>query len=130
MLPIKQLSLYNSDKEMISIYDDYLFHWDIMNAESQQRPQPISITTVGGIRNFDVLPHNNTTLSICGKFGISLFDTRDSKFSVPMSSSLSRNYRQLSGNIVKWNPDNDNVLAVGHGDGVVRLWDVRKQDYF
>ncbi|CAL1185595.1 unnamed protein product [Candida parapsilosis] len=111
MLPIKQLSLYNSDKEMISIYDDYLFHWDIMNAESQQRPQPISITIVGGIRNFDVLPHNNTTLSICGKFGISLFDTRDSKF-------------------IKWNPDNDNVLAVGHGDGVVRLWDVRKQDYF
>ncbi|KAI5957899.1 DSE1 [Candida margitis] len=130
MLPIKKLDLFNSDKEMISIYDDYLFHWDIMNSESQQRPQPISITTVAGIKNFDVLPHNNTTLSICGKFGISLFDTRDSKFSIPMSSSLTRNYRQLSGNIVKWNPDNDNILAVGHGDGVVRLWDIRKQDYF
>lgn len=130
MLPIRHLNLFNSDREMISIYDDYLFHWDIMNAESQQRPQPKSITTVGGIRNFDVLPHNNTTLSICGKFGISLFDTRDSKFSIPLSSSMSRNYRQLSGNIVKWNPDNDNILAVGHGDGVVRLWDIRKQDFF
>ncbi|KAI5953726.1 DSE1 [Candida theae] len=130
MLPIKQLNLFNSDREMVSIYDDYLFHWDIMNTESQQRPQPISITTVKGIKNFDVLPHNNTTLSICGKFGISLFDTRDSRFSIPLSSSMSRNYRQLSGNIVKWNPDNDNILAVGHGDGVVRLWDIRKQDYF
>ncbi|CCG26003.1 Dse1 cell wall protein [Candida orthopsilosis Co 90-125] len=130
MLPIKQLNLFNSDREMISIYDDFLFHWDIMNVESQQRPQPISITTVKGIRNFDVLPHNNTTLGICGKFGISLFDTRDSKFSIPMSSSITRNYRQLSGNIVKWNPENDNILAVGHGDGVIRLWDIRKQDYF
>lgn len=130
MLPIKQLNLFNSDREMISIYDDFLFHWDIMNVESQQRPQPISITTVKGVRNFDVLPHNNTTLSICGKFGISLFDTRDSKFSIPMSSSITKNYRQLSGNIVKWNPENDNILAVGHGDGVIRLWDIRKQDYF
>ncbi|KAI5952406.1 DSE1 [Candida jiufengensis] len=128
--PIKKLNLFNNDKEMISIYDNFLFHWDIKNSESQLRPQPISISTIQGILNFDTLNHNNTTISVCGKFGISLYDTRFSKLNIPMSSSTTTNFRQLSANLVKWNPDNDNILAVGHGDGVVRLWDIRKQDYF
>ncbi|KAI5965232.1 DSE1 [Candida pseudojiufengensis] len=128
--PITKLNLFNNDLEMISIYDNYLFHWDIKNSESQKRPQPISISNIQGISNFDNLKNNNTTISICGKFGISLFDTRFSKLNIPMSSSNNNNFRQLSANIVKWNPDNDNILAVAHGDGIVRLWDIRKQDYF
>ena len=145
--PITNLDLFNSNKEMVSIYNDYLFHWDMQNAESQQRPTPLSYTKISGICDFDTLPNNNTTLSICGKFGLSLFDTRTAKFSIPMSPvSLSgtgtatatatatakniKNYRQLSANIIKWNPSNTNILAAGHGDGVVRLWDIRKQDYF
>ncbi|KAI3404516.2 DSE1 [Candida oxycetoniae] len=128
--PISKLDVFNNHLEMISIYNDYLFHWDVKNSESQQRPTPLSITTIHGIKNFDLLDYNNTTLSICGKFGVSLFDIRLAKFNIPMALSTTSNFRQLSANVVKWNPSNDNILAAGHGDGVVRLWDIRKQDYF
>ncbi|CAK9439644.1 uncharacterized protein LODBEIA_P37440 [Lodderomyces beijingensis] len=135
--PISKLDVFNGNREMISIYDDYLFHWDVKNADSQRRPHPLSITTIAGVRNFDPWRNNSnnnsitTTIGICGKFGISLFDTRNARFNTPSNNlSFKTNYRQLSANTIRWDPFNDNVLAAGHGDGVVRLWDVRKQDYF
>lgn len=142
--PIKHLNFLNNHENLLSIYNDYLFYWDIKGCHQQTRPSPISISTVSGIKNFDVLENNHTstntsnanTVAICGLFGVSLFDLRDCQFNIPnynttqIHDKTKSSYRKLSANIVKWNPMNTNILAAGHGDGVIRLWDIRKQDSY
>lgn len=140
--PIRHLNFLNNHENLLSIYNDYLFYWDIKGCHQQTRPSPISISTVSGIKNFDVLENNNNnnnnntsnTVAICGLFGVSLFDLRDCHFNIPnyaqTQTEKQQSYRKLSANIVKWNPINTNILAAGHGDGVVRLWDIRKQDSY
>ncbi|KAG8204100.1 DSE1, partial [Candida africana] len=142
--PIKHLNFLNNHENLLSIYNDYLFYWDIKGCHQQTRPSPISISTVSGIKNFDVLENNHTstntsnanTVAICGLFGVSLFDLRDCQFNIPNSNTTQihdktqSSYRKLSANIVKWNSMNTNILAAGHGDGVIRLWDIRKQDSY
>ncbi|KGU28901.1 protein DSE1 [Candida albicans P34048] len=142
--PIKHLNFLNNHENLLSIYNDYLFYWDIKGCHQQTRPSPISISTVSGIKNFDVLENNHTstntssanTVAICGLFGVSLFDLRDCQFNIPnyntaqIHDKTQSSYRKLSANIVKWNPMNTNILAAGHGDGVIRLWDIRKQDSY
>ena len=142
--PIKHLNFLNNHENLLSIYNDYLFYWDIKGCHQQTRPSPISISTVSGIKNFDVLENNHTstntsnanTVAICGLFGVSLFDLRDCQFNIPnyntaqIHDKTQSSYRKLSANIVKWNSMNTNILAAGHGDGVIRLWDIRKQDSY
>ena len=129
--PIRHLNFLNNYENLMSIYNDFLFYWDINNCEQQIRPSPITITSVAGIKNFDVLQDtNSSSVVICGRFGVSLFDLRDSKFNIPDHSEKNQSYKKLSAHVVKWNPLNTNILAAGHGDGVVRLWDVRKQESF
>lgn len=142
--PIKHLNFLNNHENLLSIYNDYLFYWDIKGCHQQTRPSPISISTVSGIKNFDVPEKNHSstntssanTVAICGLFGVSLFDLRDCQFNIPnyntaqIHDKTQSSYRKLSANIVKWNPMNTNILAAGHGDGVIRLWDIRKQDSY
>lgn len=129
--PIRHLNFINNYNNLLSIYNDYLFYWDIKNCDLQIRPSPITITNVAGIKNFDVLQDSNSSsVAVCGRFGVSLFDLRDCKFNIPDHSERIQSFKELSAHVLKWNPTNTNIIAAGHGDGVVRLWDVRKQESF
>ncbi|RCK55044.1 Protein DSE1 [Candida viswanathii] len=127
--PIRHLNFLNNYENLLSIYNDYLFYWDINNCEQQTRPSPVTITNVAGIKNFDVLQEEtSSTVAICGRFGVSLFDLRDCKFNIPGHPDQTQSFKRMSADLIKWNPCNTNILAAGHGDGVVRLWDIRKQE--
>lgn len=127
---ILKINSFDSTNNLLSLYANNLFFWDIRDSESQAKPSPISISTIAGIKNFDPVHGSTTNVGICGKFGVSLFDLRQPKFNVPPSVIHQAQRLNLSSNIMKWNPDNENVFAAAHGDGVVRLWDIRKQDTF
>ncbi|EGW32920.1 uncharacterized protein SPAPADRAFT_60264 [Spathaspora passalidarum NRRL Y-27907] len=122
---ISKLAIHNN--ELISLYNNHLFQWDIKGVDTQTKPSPISITNISGISDMDTLA-GSSTLAIAGKFGVSLFDSRDAKFKVPqyILPDSYEQFRELNANIIRWNSMDSNVLASGHGDGVVRLWDVRK----
>ncbi|KAG7665289.1 DSE1 [[Candida] subhashii] len=129
--PIKKLEFYNQENNLLSIFNNHLYHWDIKDCTSQSKPTPLSIANIPGIQDFDIIPNHpsSSTIAISGKFGVSLFDLRMGKFNIPMGSS-ELSYRELSSNIIKWNPNNEYVFASGHGDGIVRLWDIRKQESY
>ena len=127
---ISKINCFDSTNNLLSLYSNNLFFWDIRNSESQAKPSPISISTIPGIKNFDPVPESSTNVGICGKFGVSLFDLRQPKFNVPTSVIQQAQKLKLCSNIMKWNPDNKNVFAAAHDDSVVRLWVIRKQDSF
>ncbi len=114
--------------ELVTLYQGNLFRWDVSSTKSK----PLKISTVKGIRNFDVIPSNSTTLAISGDFGVSLFDTRESSFKVPsyVNSTYRTDYKKIGSNIIKWCHQDDNIFTASHLDGVVRLWDIRKQEFF
>ncbi|KAK6457349.1 WD40-repeat-containing domain protein [Scheffersomyces xylosifermentans] len=130
--PISKLSFMNNDSHhLLSLYGSNLFYWDVKDCESQVRPSPISISTITGITHFDPLPQYNANMvGICGKFGVSLFDLRQPKFNVPGSVLDYASKKKLGANMMKWNPNDENVFAAAHCDNVIRLWDIRKQDNF
>ncbi|CUM57300.1 unnamed protein product [Debaryomyces tyrocola] len=127
---ITKLNFMDKSMDLLSLYDNNLFLWDVNGCDSQVRPKPISISSIPGIVNFDPIPHSSNLVGICGQFGVSLFDTRQPKFSVPSSVMKQANKRKLGANVIRWSPDDDNVFAASHMDGVIRLWDIRKQEYF
>lgn len=114
----------------MSIYDDTLFVWDMNDCTTAARPRPQRISVVPGLRNFDANPSDARTLAVCGSFGPSLYDTRAAGLCVPAARpSLLAPDAVLAG-IVRWHPSNEHVMACAHDDGVVRLWDVRKNETF
>ncbi|KAL6450650.1 DSE1 Protein DSE1 [Candida maltosa Xu316] len=127
--PIRHLDFINDHKNLLSIYNDYLFYWDIKDCEQQTRPSPVSITNIEGIKNFDTLEESANEVAICGRFGVSLFDLRDCSFNIPDHHN-EKSFKKMSANIIKWNPSNTRMLAAGHGDGIVRLWDIRKPESY
>ncbi|ODV81153.1 WD40 repeat-like protein, partial [Suhomyces tanzawaensis NRRL Y-17324] len=126
---ISKLNFLNSDL-LLSLYSNHLFHWDIRSTESQSKPSPLSISTIAGIYNFDPVSKSSNNVGICGRFGVSLFDLRQPRFNMPKSVANEANRKKLGANLIKWNPNDENVFASSHGDGVVRLWDIRKQESF
>ncbi|KAK6461153.1 hypothetical protein DFJ63DRAFT_314942 [Scheffersomyces coipomensis] len=127
---ISKLNIIPNQDHLISLYQNNLFYWDIKDCESQQRPSPISISKIHGIKNFEILNLTSSTIGICGNFGISLFDLRDNKFSVPVSSLQEHSKQKLNTNLIRVNPQNENLLVASHGDSVIRLWDIRKQNNY
>lgn len=127
---INKLGFMNSSTNLVSLYDDNLFLWDIKDSDSQIKPKPTLISSIPEIKNFDPITNNLNLVGICGKFGVSLFDTRNPKFSVPSSSMRGAKRRELAANVIRWSPTNENVFAAGHLDGITRLWDIRKQESF
>lgn len=125
---VSQLSFIANDK-LASIYDDTLFIWNINGAELSMRPRPEAISVIPGLTAFDAQVSHKNTVALCGSFGVSLFDPRSSHHSVP-KSPINPNSKSAATNMVKWHSSNENILASSHGDGVVRLWDIRKQDSF
>lgn len=126
---ITEIGFHNNNR-LLSIYDNNLFYWDMKSCESQIRPKPLVISNINGVRSFDTNTHSDNIIGICGKFGVSLLDIRNPRFSVPDEVINQANKQNLSANKMKWSPTNDYVFAAGHMDGVVRLWDVRKQNSF
>lgn len=127
---ITEIGFHNDNNRLLSIYDNNLFYWDLKNCESQIRPKPLIISNINGVRSFDNNSNSDNIIGICGKFGVSLLDIRNPRFSVPEEVINQANKQNLSANKMKWSSTNDYVFAAGHMDGVVRLWDVRKQDSF
>lgn len=127
---ITKLGFSKFDKNLLSIYDDNLFLWDMKQVDSLYKPKPIMISSINGLTNFDITSTSENVIGVCGKFGVSLFDTRDPKFSVPSLVIKSAGRKKLSANIMRWSDNNAYVFASGHIDGNIRLWDVRKQDCF
>ncbi|KAK6198654.1 WD40-repeat-containing domain protein [Scheffersomyces amazonensis] len=126
---ISKLTTIPKTDNLLSLYQNHLFFWDIKDSESSIRPSPVSITTINGINNFETIPTDLNTIGICGKFGISLFDLRQQpKFNVPTSLIAESSRQRLNTNLIKWNPDNEYNFAGAHGDNIIRLWDIRKQD--
>lgn len=125
---------FTANDNLVSIYDNTLFVWNINDCEASARPLPVGILVIPGIKSFDTAPplvNDPFTLALCGSFGISLFDFRSRGHNVPNSSLYAQGAsRQLSANKLKWCPTNEYVMASAHQDGVVRLWDLRKQDTF
>lgn len=129
-LRVLQLGFSSPDR-LISVYDDTVFAWDINDCELLARPRPVRISIVPGIAGFAPSISDPHSLALCGSFGVSLFDTRLSAHSVPNLKLYVSNSRQMiASTAVRWHPENEYVMACAHGDGVVRLWDVRKQDMF
>lgn len=121
---------FSGDDRLVSIYDDTLFVWNINDCTTAARPRPQLISVVPGLRNFDANPCDPLTLAICGSFGVSLYDTRATTYSVPAARNTGANPNAVLVNIVKWHPTNEHVMACSHDDGVVRLWDIRKNETF
>lgn len=120
-----------SGGRLATCYDDTLFVWNMNDVELAMRPRPESISVVSGIRSFDPSVVSSYTVALCGTFGVSLFDSRSCQHSVPGSSFLTKSTgKQIRTNKVRWHPSNEHILASSQEDGVVRLWDVRKQDTF
>lgn len=120
-----------NEEKLVSVYDDTLFVWDVNQCESSMKPRPDSISVVPGISNFDTRTNDVAMLALCGTFGISLFDTRTRSHNVPnalVARNISR--KKMAANIVKWHPTNEQIIATAHGDGVVKLWDIRKEEPF
>lgn len=116
---------------LLTKYNNSLFLWDIRDCESQEKPKPLTISNIAGLHNFDSpIHHATSTVAICGRFGVSLFDTRQPKFGVPASIVHQANRSKMGATIIKWSPENEFVFAAAHNDGVVRLWDVRQQDSY
>lgn len=123
---------FSGPDSLVSIYDDTLFVWNMNDCTTALRPRPLLISVIPGIRNFDVNPLDPATLAICGSFGPSLYDTRCATYSVPsqLRPQVPARRNALLAGIVKWHPTNEHVMAVAHDDGVVRLWDIRKNETF
>lgn len=119
--------IHDDPNTLLSIYNDNLFDWNINNFQSQLKPSPNSITKIQGLINFD--PLKGSMIGLCGKFGVSLFDLRNPKFKIPKLNDHHNKTKQCS-YLMKWNPNNENVFASCHRDGVVRLWDIRKQQSY
>lgn len=117
---------FTSSNNLVSIYDGTLFVWNMNECESSMRPSPERISVIPGLADFDTPATNPHTLAVCGSFGVSLFDTRNPTHSIP-KATLDR--KLLSAHLIKWSP-NEHIMAAAHGDGMVRLWDIRKQDTF
>lgn len=116
---------------LLTKYNNSLFLWDVRDCETQERPRPISISNIPGLHNFDPTFHQeSSTIAICGRFGVSLFDTRQPKFGVPASIVHQANRSKMGSTLIKWSPKDEYVFAAVHNDGVVRLWDVRKQESY
>lgn len=126
---ISQLGFLSKEK-LTTCFDDTLFVWDINDVELSVRPRPESVSVIPGIKGFDTSAISTSTLALCGTFGISLFDSRTAQHSIPNSSYAARPRKQMDTHHVKWHPNNSHIMATAHGDGVVRLWDIRKQDTF
>lgn len=126
---IEKMNFINSD-QLVSIYDNNLFNWDLNDSTSSCKPKPTNITSINGLMNFDNNPTNSNILGICGKFGVSIFDLRDPKFSIPSAAIKECKKNKLGANVIKWSDNNENIFAASHLDGVVRLWDVRKQENY
>lgn len=125
---IEKMNFINQN-QLISIYDNNLFNWDLHDGTSSAKPKPINITSINGLKNFDK-SHNPNILGVSGKFGVSIFDLRDPKFNIPKSSLIEQNKSKLTSNLIKWCPTDENIFAASHLDGVIRLWDIRMQDNF
>lgn len=118
-------------EKLVTTYDDALFLWNINDVYLSMRPKPESISVVPGIANFDSPILQSSTLALCGTFGVSLFDTRESQHSIPKSSlAMCRNPEAIKTNLVKWHATNEYTLTSAHADGAVRLWDIRMNDTF
>lgn len=115
---------------LVTTYDDTLFLWALNDVHLPMRPRPASISVVPGIAGFDVPATNSSTLALCGLFGVSLFDTRQARHSVPSSSLAKSGAAALAANSVKWHGSCDYKLASAHADGRVHLWDIRMNDTF
>lgn len=127
---ITKLAFAAGSEDMFSIYDDTLFLWDLNDSEAQARPKPIMLRQIEGLRNLDPSALE-LVVGICGRFGVSLLDTRSPRVSVPESAMLAKGtFRQNAATIMKWCDNNEYVFAAGHMDGAIRLWDIRKQSSF
>lgn len=125
---IKRMCLNNGNRELLTIYDTNLFHWDIHGAHTQLKPSPMLITPIPGLMNLEPMSNNAPhQIGICGKFGVSLLDLRDHKFSVPKRDLSVKEQHNFQCNMMRWKPHDANVFAGAHRDGVVRIWDIRKQ---
>lgn len=126
---IEKMGFRNSN-QLITIYDNNLFDWDLHDSTLCTKPKPNHITSINGLENFDINHFDNNLLGIVGSFGISLYDLREPRFLVPEISKRNKNRRQIQANIIKWDPNNEYVFAAGHMDGIIRLWDIRKQSNY
>lgn len=124
---IKRMSLNNGNRELLTIYDTNLFHWDLRDAQSQLKPSPILITPIPGLINMEPIMNAPNQIGVCGKFGVSLMDLREHKFSVPKRNLSVKEQHNLQCNMMRWKPNDANVFSGAHRDGVVRLWDIRKE---
>lgn len=127
---ISEIKVFETKPHIMSLYGDRLFTWDYKDSEALAKPQPLSIAPISGISTFDPRSEASSTLAVGGKFGVSLFDTRSPKFNVPPSMMSEARRKGMRCNAIKWCPNSDYVFAAAHLDGIVRLWDVRKQDHF
>lgn len=127
---VSKLGFVN-DENLVSIYDDTLFVWNMGLCQLSAKPRPDLISVVPGISNFDTRSNDVGMLALSGSFGVSLFDTRTRSHNVPNARvARSIDKKQMAANIVKWHPSNEQIIATAHGDGVVRLWDIRKEAPF
>lgn len=99
---------------LISIYSENLFSWNV----GQSKATPTSISKISGLLNFDV--QSESTLGICGKFGVSMFDLRS-------DDTTTLQYSRTANNI-KFNPDDSQQFATSYYDGIVKIFDVRNTD--
>lgn len=125
---VSKLGFFNNNN-LVTIYDDTLFVWNMISCETSAKPRPEMISIVPGISNFDCRKDDASMLALSGSFGVSLYDTRIRTHNVP-NARVADNMdpKKLSANIVKWHPTNEVLLSTAHGDGVVRLWDIRKEE--
>lgn len=112
------------------VYDDTLFLWDMRDCGLHQKPRPTSVSSIEHLTNFDLNRNSDNVVGICGRFGVSLFDTRQKEFSVPQLVVAQASRHHLGATSMRWLPSNDTIFAAAHTDGVVRLWDIRKQELF
>lgn len=123
-LSIKQInnSFWNSNN-ILTLCNENVFLWD----SNHRSDLPILKDQHLGLLNFDT-SNKNGIIALAGEFGVALNDLRVNNNNSSVFQPA--NNFELGSNNIKWAPYDSNILAASHLDGIIRLWDIRAQNYF
>lgn len=119
---IKNLNIVNPnwkccvDSSIMTLYNEHLFLWDPARSDV-----PALKKRTRSIFTAEPSPLRDGIISLGGHHGISITDIR-----VKDSSALSppqENDKNVS--LVRWSPDDENIIAAVHESTTIKLWDIR-----
>ncbi|ODV61438.1 Dse1p ASCRUDRAFT_69939 [Ascoidea rubescens DSM 1968] len=118
-------SITPTNKFISLISRNSIYLWDI-----NRKLYPIYFNIIPNLLDFNESKNKNSTLALAGKFGISLLDLRVNNHTDDSTTKPTKNINNKPANLIKWSKIDSNILASAHNDGIIRVWDIRSNNYF